>query len=256
MILVFTSCEDEQLLTIESPYKELIVVRSEIVPNNYFSDVKLTKTLPLGITYNINLAEIVDATMYLKINNVKVVPLHYTSDGLYKTTHELYVNPGDYYELFGEIGKRTFYARTKIPLPPNIENVFYNPDEYFSGTVVHVEQDECYSALWVINDGSIKTPDDFFDVFLPENISIGSTISVRTAAYPSEYHSSIYTGKRYIQVYAFDASFEKYFKTKAGNQVISNPYVQDTGNTEWNVKGENTIGMFIGVVKSNIVFVN
>ena len=232
------------------------MVQSEIVPNEYFPGVRLTKTLPLGIPYDIDIAEITDATMYLKINDVKVVPLHYKMDGIYTTQHELYINPGDYYELFGESGNQTFYARTKIPFPPNIGNVFYNPDEHYSGAVVHNLQDECYAALWSIYDDTFRSSDDFFNVTIPEEVYIGSTISVRSAVYPEEYHSSIYNGKRYIQIYSFDTSFAKYFITKSGNQIISNPYVQGTGSTDWNIEGENVIGMFIGVAKSNMVFVN
>ena len=123
--MIFTSCENEELLSVDSAYKELLVVQSEIIPGSIFPGVRLTKTLPLGIPYDINLSEIKDATIYIRIDSIKIIPLHYTAEGLYKPLYDLPVSSGEYYELFGERGDQTFYAKTKIPYQPNLENVFF-----------------------------------------------------------------------------------------------------------------------------------
>jgi len=256
MLLIFTSCENEELLNVDSEYKELLVVQSEISPEFYFPGVRLTKTLPLGVSYDINLSEIYDATMYLRIDSVQIVPLHYTVNGLYKPLYDLYVNPGQYYELFGERGNQTFYAKTKIPYRPSLKNVLFNASGYYAEAVVYSNKDECYAALWAVDRGIFKISDDFFNISVAENVMVGSTSSVRASSYPVEYQTNDYDGKRYIQVYSFDASFEKYFITKSGNQVINNPYVQGTGSTDWNVQGTNVIGMFIGVAKGAMYPVN
>jgi len=256
LFLLFTACENEELLDVDSAYKELLVVQSEIIPDFYFPGVRLTITLPLGVPYDINLSEINDATLYLRIDGIKIIPLHYTSDGLYKPLYDLLVNSGEYYELFGERGDQTFYARTKIPYQPNLKNVFFDIGGYYSGAVIYPLKDESYAALWKVNVGTFISPTDFFNVSGLENIIVGSTLSVRTAVYPPEYQTNAYNGKRYIQIYSFDASFEKYFSTKSGNQVINNPYVQGTGSTDWNVEGRDVIGMFIGYTKGDVLIVN
>ncbi len=256
LLLIFTSCENEELLNIDSAYKELLVVQSEIIPDFNFPGVRITKTLPLGVLYHINLLEIKDATLYLRIDSIKIIPLHYTHDGLYKSLYDFVVSPGEYYELFGERGSQTFYAKTKIPNKPSVKNIFFNTGGYYASAEVYSFKDECYAALWKVGIGTLITSDDFFNVSVTENIIAGSTVSVRAATYPQEYQSIAYDGKRYIQVYSFDASFEKYFVTKSGNQVINNPYIQGTGNTDWNVKGTNVIGMFIGVAKGSDYRVN
>ena len=256
LFLLFTACENEELLNVDSAYKELLVVQSEIIPDFNFPGVRLTKTLPLGVSYDINLSEIKDATMYLRIDSIRIVPLHYTSEGLYKPLYDLLVSSGEYYELFGERDNQTFYARTKIPYPPNLKNVFFDIGEYNAGAVIYPLKGESYTALWKVNIGTFISPTDFFNVSVSENVVVGSTVSVRAAAYPPEYQTNAYNGKRYIQVYSFDASFEKYFITKSGNQVINNPYVQGTGSTDWNVEGRDVIGMFIGYSKGEVLFVN
>jgi len=255
-LLIFTSCENEELLNIDSAYKELLVVQSEIIPDLNFPGVRLTRTLPLGVSYDINLSEIKDATLYLRIDNIRIVPLHYTSEGLYKPLYDFLVSSGEYYELFGERGSQTFYSRTKIPYQPNLKNVFFDIGGYYAGAVIYPFKDECYSALWKVNAGTFISPPDFFNVSVSENVVVGSTVSIRAAAYPTTYQTDAYDGKRYIQVYSFDASFEKYFTTKSGNQVINNPYVQGTGSTDWNVEGRDVIGMFIGYTKGEVLFVN
>ena len=61
---------------------------------------------------------------------------------------------------------------------------------------------------------------------------------------------------RSMQIYSFDRSFDAYFKTKTQNEEINNPYVQGSGSTVWNVKGDNVIGMFLGLNKSDFIPVN
>ena len=255
-LLIFTSCENQDLLNVDSAYKELLVVQSEIMPGINFPGVRLTKTLPLGVAYDINLSEIKDATLYLRIDSIKIVPLHYTSEGLYKPLYDLPVSAGEYYELFGESGNQTFYARTKIPNQPNLKNVFFEIDGFYAGAVVYPSTGECYAALWKVDAGTLKSADDFFQISNADDALIGGTISVRSASYPQEYQANAYNGKRYIQIFSFDESFEKYFITKSVNQVINNPYVQGTGSTDWNVEGRDVIGMFIGYSRSDIHIVN
>ncbi|HEX9251727.1 MAG TPA: hypothetical protein VF870_05765 [Ignavibacteriaceae bacterium] len=256
LVLFFAGCENEELLNPEISYQEKLVVQCQFYADINFPGVIITKTLPLEVEFDIKLAEIKDATLYLRVNGFQIIPLHYISDGLYKPLYDFRPKEGDYYELFGEWNEYNFYALTKVPLKPVINNVNFNSTGYFAEAGVTAFKDEVYSALWAVDLGHYKTADDFYNISVPPANSTNYTINVRSAAYPVEYQSAVYNGRRYMQIYSFDSSFDAYFKTKVQNEEINNPYVQGSGNTVWNVKGENVIGMFIGLNKSNFIFIN
>ncbi len=260
ILILFTSffigCENEELLNPELRYTQKIVVECELSSVGFFPGVRLTKTLPLGVKFDIKLAEIKEAILYLRINGFKIVPLHYTENGIYKPLYELKAIEEEYYELFGEWENYKFYAVTKIPVKPVINFVKYNPGGFYSEADVKTFKDEVYGALWAVDIGSFDTAKDFYNIAVPQENSSNNSIKVRNAAYPKNYQASIYDGRRYIRVYSFDHSFNEYFKTKDQNKDIDNPYVQGSGNTIWNVKGNDVIGMFIGVSKSDSILIN
>ena len=90
-MLLFVNCESEEILNPDAVHIEHTVVQAEIKPGKIFPAVRFTKTLPLGVPYNIKQAELKNVTAYLLKNEVQVIPLHYTSDGLYKPLYEFYV---------------------------------------------------------------------------------------------------------------------------------------------------------------------
>jgi hypothetical protein len=255
-LIFFIGCENEELLNPELIYKEQVVVHCQISPENNFPGVSLTRTLPLDVTFDINLAEIKDATLYLRIDGYQIIPLHYTEDGMYKPLYEFSANENAYFELFGQWNEYSFYAKTKIPIEPIVNSVNINLNEYYSEADITVFRDEVYAALWAVDIGTFETATDFYNVSKPEENSLNNSIGVRSASYPIEYQSSTYNGRRYIRVYSFDSSFDDYFKTKIQNEEINNPYVQGSGNTIWNIEGEDVIGMFIGINKSDYILVN
>ena len=255
-LLVLIGCENEELLNPELIYKQKVVVQCQISTDGFFPGVMLTKTLPLEVRFDINLAEINNATMYLRINGFKIIPLHYTENGLYKPLYELKAIEAEYYELFGEWEGYTFYAITKIPAKPVINSVHFNLGEYYAEANVNTFKDEVYSAIWAVDIGTYDTPRDFYNVAIPQNNLQNNYVVVRSATYPINYQTPFYNGRRYIRVYSFDHSFNDYFKTKDQNEDINNPYVQGSGNTIWNVKGNDVIGLFIGINKSDYISVN
>lgn len=255
-LFIFTSCENEEVISPEVSYEELIVIQSELNADLIFPGVRVTKTIPLGVSFNIKNSEIKNATLYLRVNGIKIIPLHYTSDGLYKSLYEFKVQQGELYELFGESRTQTFYAKTIIPYKPEVNSTSYNYGGNFAEANVKSLNGEVYAALWIVDTGVIKSAVDFYSVSVPGNISEISTINVISSAYPTEYQTQEYNGRRYIQVYAFDSSFDSYFKTKTQSQTINNPFVQESGTTVWNIQGAKVIGMFIGVTKGDILKVN
>lgn len=256
LFLNFTGCEEEELIDPSINYEEFTVVQSELSPNAIFPGVRLTKTLPIGTQFNIKAAEVKNATMFLRVNNIKIIPLHYFEDGLYKPLYDVYIHEGDKYELIAERDGNKFYAKTKIPFIPQIISTSYNQSSHFVQAIVRTSKNEVYSALWGVDVGSIKTASDFFEITVPQANDIINSIVVRSAAFPEEYQSGIFSDRRYIQVFSFDESFESYFNTKNHGDEVDNPFVQGSGNTIWNIQGSKVIGMFIGVSKAKLIKVD
>lgn len=253
-LILFTSCQVEEIISLEDDYVEYTVVQSQLIPDQHFPGVRFTRTLPLGVTFNINDAELKNIICYIKINGIQVVPLHYVSEGMYKSIYEFYVRSGETYELFAQRDQTYIYAFTRIPNVPEISNTHYNNNEFYLNADVANEPGIVYAALWVITTNQQRAK-DFFTVSSPQSTP-GISIQVRTSSLPQEYRLAQYNGYRAIQVYAFDKSFREYFNSRTSGENINDPYIQGGGPVEWNVQGDKVIGMFVGVSPGNITIVN
>lgn len=246
MIITFLGCESEEIITPEINYEEYIVVQAEIQANRYFPAVRFTKTLPLGVPYRIEDAELTNVTAYLKRNGVQIIPLVYTSQGLYKTLDDVFVIEGEMYELFAMYNDTYIYSITRIPFKPELTHVYYNSGEHTLNAIVKSKKGEVYAALWIVSSTPVVKADDYFTVTsaIPGNDVIATTSSI-----PEEYRGGNYSGLRSIQVNSFDQSFKEYFNSRTAGSQINDPYVQGGGEVNWNVHGDKVIGMFIGVSK-------
>jgi hypothetical protein len=254
-ILVLAACESEEILSPEEVFVEYTVVQAEIQPNKNFPAVRITKTLPLGVPYDIENAELKNVTAYLVKNEVQVIPLLYTLDGLYKPRYEFYVQEGETYELYAERDGKFIYGRTTVPYKPEVTAVNYNTSDYFLNADISTKFDEVYGALWIISGYPPANADDFYSVTLPST-STNSMAAVRTSSIPEEYRTPAYSESRYIQVFSFDKSFRDYFYSRTSGQEITDPYIQGGGKVEWNMQGDKVIGMFIGVTPGDIIKVD
>jgi hypothetical protein len=253
---LFTGCENEEIIDSTTSYNEKLVVQSELIANSIFPGVRLTKTLPLGIPWNIQNAEVKDATLYLRKNGVQIIPLHYNTEGIYEPLNNFTLLENEVYELFGERDKQSFYAKTIIPRTPIVNSTNFNFSGKYLEAIVRSFEHEVYAAIWIITSGNNISADNFYSISVPEIISETSTINVRSSSLPDEYLASTYNSRRAIQVFSFDHSFNDYFNTSAEGEAINNPYVKGTGNTIWNIQGNKVIGMFIGYNKSDVLIVN
>jgi hypothetical protein len=254
-ILVLAACESEEILSPDEVFVEYTVVQAEIQPNKYFPAVRITKTLPLGVPYRIEDAELKNITAYLVKNGIQVIPLLYTSEGLYKPRYEFYVEEGETYELFAERDGKFIYGKTTIPYKPEVTAVNYNTSDFFLDANVISKLDEVYGALWIISAFPPAQAEDFFTVTSPSS-STNNNIMVRTSPIPEEFQAPAYSESRYIQVYSFDKSFRDYFYSRTSGQEITDPFIQGGGNVEWNMQGDKVIGMFIGVTPGDIIRAN
>lgn len=255
LITILIACEDEQIVEVSNSHEEFTVVQAELKQNNRFPGVRFTKTLPLGTPYNIGAAELKNIIAYIRINDIQIIPLHYTFNGLYKPLYDFYIESGQVYELFAEREETYIYGKTIIPEKPTITQSNYNQGEYYLEARVRSFESEVYSALWIIRSSSIEKAPDYFSVSVPGDITNNSTVSVRSMTLPEEYRRPEYNGSRLIQVFAFDKSFKPYFDSRTSGNSVNDPFIQGGGSIEWNVLGDNVIGMFIGVAESNQIYV-
>ena len=247
-LLVISSpgCKNEELLAPEIEYEEFIVVQAEIQADKYFPAVRFTKTLPLGVPYKIEDAELKNVTAYIKRNEIQIIPLVYTFNGFYKPLYDFFVVEGETYELFALKDETYIYSKTIIPQKPVITRVYYNTNGYSLNAEVTSRSGEVYAALWIVTTTPAVKADDYYAV---SSASPGSTTVVTTSPLPELYRGNNYSGSRYIQVNAFDNSFKEYFNSRTSGSEITDPFVQGGGNTVWNVQGDKVIGMFIGVTR-------
>lgn len=254
-VLILAACESEEILSPDAGFEEFTVVQAEIHPGNKFPAIRITKTLPLGVPYDINKAELKNVSAYIVKNEVQVIPLLYKSNGLYEPRYEFYVEEGETYEIYAERDGKFIYGKTIIPNKPNVTAVHYNANGYYFEADTETKLDEVYSAIWIVSGIPPARAEDYFSVTTPST-SPNTMVAVRTSSIPEEYRNPIYSGNRYIQVFSFDKSFRKYFYSRTSGQEINDPFIQGGGAVEWNMQGENVIGMFIGVTPGDIINVN
>ncbi|MFO7447490.1 MAG: hypothetical protein R6W90_14055 [Ignavibacteriaceae bacterium] len=251
--LLSFSCETTEIVEVDSPEVQTIVVEAEVMAANNFRGVRITHALPVGLPYDIKTAEIKNAYVYLKINGIKIVPLHYKYDGIYLPLHnDLLVKAGDTYELFATINDQPVYAKTKVPNNPGIISTRYN-NAGFLEAFLEPESGEAYGAIWLIAGTSVKANDFYSIDKSPKNLS--QTVSTRTKTIDNKYLSAEYNGKRYIQIFSFDSQFSDYFSTKVQDDPSGNSIVSAGSGVVWNIIGENVIGLFIGIAKGDATYV-
>ena len=256
--LIISSCDNVSTVNPQLNYKEYIVVKSELKTNLDFEGVYITKTLPLNEPYDTNKAYVKDVIAYLMIDGVKIVPLHYFQGGYYKPYGNLIPQTGETYELFASANNVSFYATTKIPQTPIIENLNYVSKHI--DVNVKSNSGEVYGAIWAIvvpgTQSAIDMSNDFLSVVEAENSVLSPTTFLSTKDLPDKYNSDSYKNYRCAKVYAYDTPYLKYFQTKNNNQPVSNTFVQGGDQIIWNVQGENVFGMFIGVAEGSFVHSN
>ena len=244
LIIAIIGCEKTQVVENDISFQEFIVVNAQLNSGNAFGGVTFTKTIPLGITYNIKDAELKDVTAYIKINGVQIVPLHYVSDGVYKPLNDLSIGEGYTYELFAEWRGTFIYSKTQAPYFPEIKSAQYIAGGQYLQAELKAHPGEVYGAIWLIVNSSAENK-IFPSLSIPG--STESTVSVITSSIPFVYTGSNYNGLRYIQVFAYDKQYADYFNSAKFNAPNNNAFLSSGGSVGWNVYGNNVIGMFIGV---------
>lgn len=253
LIILLNACEKTQIVESDVPVQEYIVVNSELNSASVFEGVTFTKTLPVGVTYNIKAAELKDVKAYIKVNGVQVIPLHYVIDGIYKPLYELIIQAGYTYDLYAERGGTVIYSNTKVPFVPEVNQANYIAGGSYFQANIKVHPGEVYGAIWVIGQGVDKAS-SFPSLSIPDTNA--ASISVITNNLPDQYLGNLYAGLRNIQVYSYDKQYTAYYNSAKINVPAGNGFLQSGGTVGWNVFGNNVIGMFIGVGKGAIQNIN
>ena len=251
----YFGCEDSEVVDANIGYKEYAVVRAELFADSIFTGVSFTKTLPLEETYDIKKAELKDVFAYLRVNGVQVIPLHYTQDGVYKPLYNIRIRSAESYELFAKVNGKSIYAVTYVPEVPRINNAVFHSNEYVD-VYIASKPNECYGSAFFVSpspNGYAARSTDFHSIVEAPNSNFNDIVLCRTQEIPTQFRSVIYRSVTYIQVFSFDKAYSNYFKTRGNNEPITNSFIQGGDPIAWNIKGENAIGLFIGINKSQTV---
>ncbi len=246
IILSLSSCEKIDIVEVDLPYHEKMVVEGLIEENKPLSGITFTRTLPLNEVYSISKAELKDVVAYLQ-TGVRVIPLKYDKNGIYKPISSFIPQKGTTYELYGKWNEKNIYARTYIPENPKINKAYYLTNG--SGTYIQAEIKNqvgvVFGAKIVAMEGNflLYESEDMYSISQPVD-NPQATIIVRTPVIPENVLTS-FKNNLSIKVFAFDEQFKNYFKTKKYSFPIKDSFVQSGGDVEWNIMGDG-IGLFIG----------
>lgn len=243
------SCESLEDVNQPIPYKEEFVTRGVLKAGKIFEGVSFTKTLPLYIEYKIELAELKNVIAYIKVDGIKVIPLNYIANGIYKPKTSLIPEAGKTYELFASWNGRDVYAKTLVPYEPEIREVKFssigNEENFMTGKVT-IRPGEIYGTSVALYDNGV-TEWESDNVHSLTTAASGGLELIRTPKIPKDYYNSpSYRSILTMHIFAFDEQYFEYFKTQNANEPIKNAFSQGGGSIIWNVKG-NGIGMFIGM---------
>lgn len=249
-VIALMGCEETALVEIEAVDHDYITIQAELIGGEEFNGVTITKPLPFNQTYDIERAKLTNLIAYIKIDFAQVIPLHHTVEGVYKPLYELIIEPGATYELFARIGDRKIYAITNVPEVPNVNQVTTQTDFSFTAKVIS-KPGVVYGATWVILiDDTIVKADNFFEI---NEHNDNYFVDVNTQILPENLRPYAFGNMKYVQVFAFDKPFLDYFNTIENNQPVEDYFTQGGGPVAWNVVGDRTIGMFIGMTPSELI---
>lgn len=245
--LMFVSCENSTDVNTEIPYQEYTVINAQLIAGKAFEGLTVTHTLPFGVQYDIQKAEIKDAVAYIQENGVKIIPLHYVSNGLYLPLSPMAIYSGSRYELFATVNGKSIYSVTIIPDTPNVIQASNSGNKYLTAEISALPG-EAYGASWIISgDALYLSANDFHSIVTADNFP--SNITIRTMDIPEPYDNSFYSNSFYIQVYAFDEVYKDYFISKANSHPVDDTFTSGGGAVAWNVYGDKVIGLFIGMAE-------
>ena len=245
LLLLLSSCLSTDVVEIEIPHEEYIVVQGILKKNSFFDGVRFAKTLSLSEPYNIKSAELTEVTAYLLIDETITIPLHYKSEGLYLPLYPHRVIGGASYELFARYLDTKIYSNTIVPdTIIAIKSKLLNSG--FIQSTVKANTNFVYGAIWeVYQSGTPITASDFYSI-VPDEENRNNNINVRTELIPQEFiNSTLYT-----RVYAFDKFYRKHFQSKGSNK--SDSLFSNVTSPNWNIRSTDTkvIGLFIGMDES------
>lgn len=251
VILLITSCLSTEVVEVEMPYEEYVVVQGTLKKDSLFSGVRFTKTLSLNEPYDINNAELINVTAYLLIDETVTIPLHYTENGLYLPLYPHTVKGGSSYELFAQESETKIYSRTYVP-----DSIIVNKSKLTrEGNVrseVEAKSNCVYGSIWeIFNSYPTVSASEFFSIG-PNEDNNNKFVDVLTTQVPDEYLDFNIS----VRVYAFDKFYRAYFQSKGNN--LSDSLFSNVTSPNWNINSSTptVIGLFIGMDKSKPIDVS
>lgn len=240
----FSGCEDIGIVEKDISFINLYVVDGQISPGEIDPTINFTKSIPINENYNIENTALTKVNAYIWSSDQGIFNLEHVGNGQYRPTR-LKILPNSTYELFAEINGTRIYSKTKVPSVPKVIGI----QKIKSRMVCEVaaNKNEVYSCIFIVYETNAFgtrifkfREKEFSSVEGPKENGI---IEIRTGIIPQDISSKY---KIAVEIYAWDESYKEYFETMNNNKQIDDIFSQGGGLINWNVHGDNTIGLFMG----------
>lgn len=251
LLLLLTSCLSTDIVEVEIPFEEFIVVQGTLENGIMLSGVRFTKTQSLNEPYAIENSELIGVTVHILVDDTLTIPLYYREKGVYIPHSPHRVKGGSVYELFAEYSGIKIYSKTIVPDSIVITNSQLVNDTFIMSTVKS-NSAYVYGAVWENYHSNFPVTAEDFHSIVPDKKSNDEFVNVRTENVPERYLNS----RLYTRVYAFDKFYREFFKSKGNNH--SDFLFSNITSPNWNIEStpSGAIGLFIGFTKSGPQQVN
>ncbi len=251
-LLLSLSCEEIGIIEEDLPFVSLYEVDGQISPGEKTPTINFTKSIPINESFDIKKVALDNVNAYIWSDTQGIIPLIHIGNGSYQPlkskSQKLQIKANAVYELYADINGTRVYAKTKVPSPPEVIDV--KIIQNYIECEISGKEGEVYSCIYIVQDGFqlgnpriVKREKNFFSV---EGDGKAGIVKLRTGDIPPEYLNTGSDLKVGVEVYAWDKAYKDYFKTKDNNKPIDDIFSQGGGLVNWNVYGENTIGLFMG----------
>jgi hypothetical protein len=245
------SCE-EITDTNELPFEERLVISGVLRPDLDENVVQITKTLPLNVPFDTNIAFLRDASGLVSSEGVDY-PLEYIGYSGYYRIKGIKPAIGNSYRLDVSWKHLHAFAETSVPSPSAVDSVSYkevrdefdNDKEYEFTIWARVPYGES-ARIGVDIPIEDTTLPDWFRNSSPYYLHRGSNEQVVVRSRLGHFFEQEYE-TFYVGLYTYAPGFYEYAETRYSDP--DDPFSSSGAPTQWNIQGDG-IGGFFGSVYS------
>lgn len=247
LLILQIGCEDIDVIESSIPFEEFYVINGRLVGNTNTFEISFTRSFAIEKDEVKSDVILDNVTTYVLTEDQGVFTMSHTGDGIYSPIDPVDIRPGSMYELYAKIDETRISATTLVPPEPDIFEASIQGN-YLTCNITP-QMGSIYGCKYTISsliDFEFSFSETDFYELSDTYEEIGNSINVRTDILPDFYFDNPDDYIIYLKVYAFDEAYKSYYDTRENNKPIENIFSEGGGSVYWNVKGDKSIGMFIG----------